>query len=256
MFTGCKFVRNVRVALIFMTMFVDSLRLVAITPAYSSKSSQTLSSITTKLRQTTLGTTTVVLRVDSIDQCISYLRGIDGDSAQDVRVNCPEVLSYIHEGRELPSELQRSVGGFHFKEFALLSSEGLCGEVVEYFKERRWGVSFSSHSVESYDSCYSRLEASELEPDFFLVGTMYETKSHPEKGANVEGIELLRSVRRLHDDRQRGAEIVGIGGIDVEGGKVGGVLGAGGDGVAVIGALFGAEDSCEMLERLWGKMWD
>lgn len=199
----------------------------------------------------------MVLRVDSVDECIKFIKCIGSlcdNTTLDLRVNCPEVLSYILEGRELPNELERAVGGFHFKELALLSGGGVCEHAFEYFKERQWEVSFSSHSVENYDSCYSRLVSSGLRPDFFLVGTMYETKSHPEKGANVEGIELLRSVRRLHDERRRGAEIVGIGGIDVEGGKIRDVLNAGGDGVAVIGALFGADDSGEVLERLWEKM--
>lgn len=73
--------------------------------------------------------------------------------------------------------------------------------------------------------------------DYLQVGTMFPTGSHPEKGAAVEGPELMAAVdaalRRA--GLRQGLALVGVGGIAE--GNAGRVAVAGADGVAVISGL-------------------
>jgi thiamine-phosphate pyrophosphorylase len=68
--------------------------------------------------------------------------------------------------------------------------------------------------------------------DFLLVGTVYETRSHP--GRPPAGLELVRAVAAL--DRP----VIAIGGIDAA--RAAEVRAAGAYGVAAISALWGAPD--------------
>ncbi len=85
----------------------------------------------------------------------------------------------------------------------------------------------SVHSVEA------AVRAEEEGADFVQVGAVYETASKP--GATPAGVELVRAVAEaVH------IPVVAVGGINAE--DVGEAIGAGADGVAVIGAIMDADD--------------
>lgn len=71
------------------------------------------------------------------------------------------------------------------------------------------------------------------EADFFVVGTIYPSRSHPDRAAS--GLDLLRAVRAATSK-----PVVAIGGITSE--RAPEVRAAGADGVAVISAVLGAAD--------------
>ncbi len=68
----------------------------------------------------------------------------------------------------------------------------------------------------------------DVELDYKLVGTMYPTASHPEKGANVEGLSILSKIHAP-------PPVIGIGGIDSSNA---GPVAQSAEGVAVLGAVF------------------
>ncbi|MCS6802280.1 MAG: sulfur carrier protein ThiS [Chloroflexota bacterium] len=71
------------------------------------------------------------------------------------------------------------------------------------------------------------------EADFFIVGTIYPSRSHPDRPAS--GLDLLRAVRAATSK-----PLLAIGGITAE--RAPDVRVAGADGVAVISAVLGAAD--------------
>ena len=79
---------------------------------------------------------------------------------------------------------------------------------------------------------------------------MYPTDSHPEKGSSVEGLSLLRSVKEVHLSLSRNADVVGVGGINADDGTIGGVVDAGGGGVACIGAVFNDVKGAERVGKV------
>lgn len=90
-----------------------------------------------------------------------------------------------------------------------------------------WLIGRSVHSVEG------ALRAQKDQADFLLLGTLYETSSHP--GYGGEGPDLVRQVAAAVE-----IPIIGIGGIDAE--RASEVVSAGACGVAVIGAILRAGD--------------
>ncbi len=88
-------------------------------------------------------------------------------------------------------------------------------------------VGRSVHSVEG------AVEAASHGADLLVVGTMYETRSHP--GAAAIGPGLVREIANRCN-----APMIGIGGITT--GNLGDVLQAGACGVAVISSILAADD--------------
>ena len=85
----------------------------------------------------------------------------------------------------------------------------------------------------SVHSVVAALRAEEEGADFVQVGTVYETASKP--GATPAGVALVRAVAEAVR-----VPLVAVGGIDAA--NVGDAVGAGADGVAVIGAIMDADD--------------
>jgi thiamine-phosphate pyrophosphorylase len=77
---------------------------------------------------------------------------------------------------------------------------------------------------------------------FLIVGTMFETQSHP--GKLPEGLTLLREIRS-----QVRIPLLGIGGITSA--NASSVMEAGADGVAVISEILTAEDPEAAARHLW-----
>ncbi len=96
-------------------------------------------------------------------------------------------------------------------------------------------VGRSVHSVEA------ALHAEEQGADFVEVGTVYETASKP--GATPAGVELVRAVAQAVR-----VPIVAVGGVSAE--NIAAVVGAGAEGVAVIGAVMDADDPKRAAGRL------
>jgi thiamine-phosphate diphosphorylase len=81
-----------------------------------------------------------------------------------------------------------------------------------------------------------------LGPDFVFAGALFSTCSHP--GRPPMGAGVIEEVRR----ELPGVPVLGIGGVTPE--RVSEVLGAGGHGVAVVGAVWNASDPAEAVRRL------
>ena len=96
-------------------------------------------------------------------------------------------------------------------------------------------VGRSVHSIEG------AVEAVGHGADLLVVGTMYETRSHP--GAAAIGPSLVREIAKRCN-----VPMIGIGGINP--GNLGEVLQAGASGVAVISNILGAEDPEEAARGL------
>ncbi len=79
-------------------------------------------------------------------------------------------------------------------------------------------------------------------PDFFFVGPLFATRSHPSVAAAAPG--LIAAVRAVRP----GVPQLGIGGVTP--GRAGSVRGAGAHGVAVIRAVWAAADPAGALARL------
>ena len=108
-----------------------------------------------------------------------------------------------------------------------LPERSLPGGAVREIAGESCIIGRSIHSVEA------AVRAMEEGADFVQVGTLYETASKP--GGTPAGVELVSAVA--------GAvrmPIVAVGGITAE--NVAGVVEAGGDGIAVIGAIMDADD--------------
>ncbi len=97
----------------------------------------------------------------------------------------------------------------------------------------------SVHSVEG------TVEAASSGADFLVLGTIFETSSHP--GAQTGGIELVRDVT----SRVK-TPVIGIGGISES--NVAEVVQAGAAGAAVITAISMAQDPAEAAYRLSAAM--
>jgi thiamine-phosphate pyrophosphorylase len=90
-----------------------------------------------------------------------------------------------------------------------------------------WVIGRSVHSLEGAQKAESD------QADFLMLGTIYETTSHPgQKGA---GLDLVRNVAG-----RVGMPIIGIGGVNPE--RAADVVSAGAIGVAVIGGILRADD--------------
>lgn len=93
----------------------------------------------------------------------------------------------------------------------------------------------SVHSVEG------ALQATANGADFLVVGTMFQTGSHP--GEEPAGPQLMRNVAE-----RCGLPLIGIGGITP--GNVDAVTGAGASGVAVIRSILSADDPRSAAEKM------
>lgn len=89
--------------------------------------------------------------------------------------------------------------------------------------------------------------------DFLQVGTMFPTRSHPEKGAAVEGPALMADVDAALREKglRAGLALVGVGGITE--GNAARVVAAGADGVAVISGLAAAGRNVTATVRALGE---
>jgi thiamine-phosphate pyrophosphorylase len=98
----------------------------------------------------------------------------------------------------------------------------------------------------SVHSAPEAVEAGRAGTDFLVLGTIYATPSHPGMpGAGVGGIgEAVTQVR---------VPVVAIGGIDAN--RIGEVAGAGAAGVAVLSAVWGADDAAHAVATLL-RAWD
>ncbi len=96
-------------------------------------------------------------------------------------------------------------------------------------------VGRSVHSVEG------ALQAVADGADFLVVGTMFQTSSHP--GEEPAGPQLMRNVAE-----RCGLPLIGIGGITP--GNVDAVIGAGASGVAVIRSILSADDPRSAAEKM------
>ncbi len=100
-------------------------------------------------------------------------------------------------------------------------------------------VGRSVHSVEE------ARDAERQGADYLLLGTIYPTASHP--GVAGEGPDLIRTVRA-----SVALPLVVIGGIDQT--NIGGVMGAGAAGVAVIRAVAAAVNPAEAVAALYARV--
>lgn len=96
-------------------------------------------------------------------------------------------------------------------------------------------VGRSVHSVEG------ALHAAADGADFLVVGTMFQTSSHP--GEEPAGPQLMRNVAECC-----GLPLIGIGGITPD--NVDAVIGAGASGVAVIRSILSADDPRSAAEKM------
>ena len=97
----------------------------------------------------------------------------------------------------------------------------------------------SVHSVEG------AIEAESVGADFLVLGTIFETASHP--GADTGGLELVRSVTR-----RVSIPVIGIGGISAS--NIAGLVQAGAAGAAVITAISMTDDPKTAASRLSAAM--
>lgn len=100
-------------------------------------------------------------------------------------------------------------------------------------------VGRSVHSVEG------AMQAVGDGADFLVVGTMFETGSHP--GEEPAGPQLMRAVA-ARVGGEGGPPLIGIGGITPQ--NVDAVIGAGASGVAVIRSILAANDPRSAAERM------
>eukprot|EP00189_Rhodosorus_marinus_P003748 CAMPEP_0113962458 /NCGR_PEP_ID=MMETSP0011_2-20120614/5928_1 /TAXON_ID=101924 /ORGANISM="Rhodosorus marinus" /LENGTH=276 /DNA_ID=CAMNT_0000974317 /DNA_START=127 /DNA_END=957 /DNA_ORIENTATION=- /assembly_acc=CAM_ASM_000156 len=109
-------------------------------------------------------------------------------------------------------------------------------------------IGSSVHSVPAAE------KADENGADYLLVGTMFESESHP--GKSPEGILMLKMIGRALDSS---LPMIAVGGITPE--NVSTVIEAGASGIAVMRGISGAEDAeeaarayKEALEHSWREM--
>lgn len=112
--------------------------------------------------------------------------------------------------------------------------------------ERMWDLAgdacIMGRSVHSVDGAV----AAEGEgADYVLVGTIYETASKPDTAP--AGLELVSATRDAVD-----IPLIAIGGIDAT--NAGEVIEAGADGIAVIGAIWDADDPAQAATELRGAV--
>lgn len=114
------------------------------------------------------------------------------------------------------------VDGVHFPERGLPAKQAR-----DMAKEACCIIGHSVHSLEA------AVAAEEDGADYLQVGTVFETASKP--GGPAAGLSLLREVRDAVS-----IPIIAVGGIDAS--NAAGVIAAGADGIAVIGAIMDADD--------------
>lgn len=85
------------------------------------------------------------------------------------------------------------------------------------------------------------LAAAEEGADCVLLGTIFQTRSHP--GARTGGLDAIRAARR-----GVAVPLIAIGGITPE--NAGSVVAAGADGIAVISSILGSRDPAAAAARL------
>jgi thiazole tautomerase (transcriptional regulator TenI) len=119
-----------------------------------------------------------------------------------------------------------------------LGARGLPVVAVRQWVEDRLVVGASVHTRGE------AMEAVAAGADFLLVGTVYETASHP--GRSGRGIE---AVRELED---AGVAVIGIGGITPERARA--VLKAGAHGVAVMRGVWAEDDPAAAVTRYLDAM--
>ena len=102
--------------------------------------------------------------------------------------------------------------------------------------------SLIGRSVHSVDGA---LQAVADGADFLVVGTMFQTSSHP--GEEAAGPQLMRSVADSVGS-VAGPPLIGIGGITPD--NVDAVIGAGASGVAVIRSILSADDPRSAAEKM------
>ncbi len=108
-----------------------------------------------------------------------------------------------------------------------LGERGPAVKAARRFRGNEWLIGRSVHSPEG------ALKAESDLVDFLVLGTIYETVSHP--GQSGAGPELISEITATV-----GTPVIGIGGINVE--RAAAVVSAGARGIAVIGAILHAED--------------
>ena len=97
----------------------------------------------------------------------------------------------------------------------------------------------------SVHSAQGAVEAESSGADFLILGTIFETTSHP--GADVGGLDLVRSVTL-----RVGIPVIGIGGISES--NIGGLVQAGAAGAAVITAISMAPEPKTASSRISAAM--
>jgi thiamine-phosphate pyrophosphorylase len=108
-----------------------------------------------------------------------------------------------------------------------LGERGPAVKAARRFRGNEWLIGRSVHSLEG------ALKAETDLADFLVLGTLYETASHPgQPGAGPGFVREITAMVRT--------PVIGIGGIDVD--RAADVVSAGARGVAVIGAILHAED--------------
>ena len=119
--------------------------------------------------------------------------------------------------------------GVHFPEHGLPAKQA---------RDMAKDVCIIGHSVHSPEAAV----AAEAEgADYLQVGTVFETTSKP--GRPAAGLSLLREVRDAVS-----IPVIAVGGIDAT--NAAGVIAAGADGIAVIGAIMDADDPREAARDL------
>ncbi len=159
---------------------------------------------------------------DLEDLCKDVKNLVDGDALAIINGRIDLALSGYLDGVHLPEKHALSD-----KEKMLFQSELFC--------------SGSCHDLNR------ALELYAIGVDALIVGTMFETASHP--GKSPEGPALIQEIKNRVD-----CSILGIGGITEK--NVSKVLDAGGNGVAVIRGILGSSDPEHSARQIKNKLYE
>jgi len=146
--------------------------------------------------------------------------------AQILRRLTDEVNALFSINRHLSVALQVGADGIHLP-------EGVRGKQIEDITKEML-IGRSVHSVES------AVQAVQEGCDYLIVGTLFETSSHP--GKEPEGLRLLKAIQQ-----RTNLSLIGIGGITPE--RAPACIRAGATGIAAISAFAQSPDPAETARR-------
>jgi thiamine monophosphate synthase len=154
--------------------------------------------------------------------------------------------------------IQAKAHGIHFKEAHRHWIPNAVDKQQRHNNASSFIIGTSAHTIDSaLDAVHSTFA-----PDYIICGTCYPTKSHPEKGNDVEGPAFPAQVKAaLVQHSQDHIPVIAIGGLDIDTipsqVKVGAfVPNTAADGVAVIRCVLDADDPALAVESIRMAMGD